>query len=122
MNTDFWVRLHEATDRFVEGGKMYDPEPTPVAEALGDSNMPKVVPTATVGTCLACSYLENHPTLWYPTAEPNQELGNGLCSDCWSDCVDKMPHFAPVDPDFEIWKELCQFGGYENYRSSGFSW
>ena len=113
MNTGFWEALHEATEKFVEGEKRL---------GVGESNLPKIKPVATVGTCLACSYLENHPTLWYPTGEPNQELGNGLCSDCWNDCVDRMPHYAPVDPDFEIWKELCQFGGYENDRSSGFSW
>ena len=113
MNTDFWARLHEANkfveaiDRFVEGGKRYGYDSPIKAEPLGDSNMPEGVPTATVGTCLACAHSENHPTLFFDYAKPDQELGNGLCAACWYDCVTKMPHYSKVDPDFEIWKELC---------------
>lgn len=71
-----------------------------LAEAVGsDSNMPKGKPLATIGKCLACG------TAWYVE---DRELGNGLCPEHWDDCVNKMPHFAPVDPDFEIWKSLWE--------------
>ena len=103
MNKGFWERLYEAnkiveaTDRLRGVKERYGYPPTK-AEPLGDSNMPEGRPLATIGKCLACG------TAWYVE---DRELGNGLCPEHWDDCVDKMTHYASVDPDFEIWKELC---------------
>jgi hypothetical protein len=101
MNTGFWEALAQGNEA----------DATPVtrkemgfsgilAEAVGsDSNMPEGKPLATIGKCLACG------TAWYVE---DRELGNGLCPEHWDDCVNKMPHFASVDPDFEIWKSLWE--------------